>query len=127
MSETGGNGNTLTYRVAQVERELEKLETRWDTSFTDLRAQLGLLIRDAAVLANEIHSGIADCSKGIEQLERTMNRRFEQVDKRFDQMEESVDDDVKGMRKVAFSVGGAVLVAAITFAITSLAVYGAPG
>lgn len=115
MSEPG-NGNTLTYRVTQLEREIEKLETRWDTSFTDLRTQLGLLIRDVAVLSSDFHTHINDVK----------SRRID-VDKRFDQLEDNFTGDVKGLRKVLITTGASVLIAALTFAIASLAVFGGPG
>ena len=103
------NGTTLVYRITMLERELDKLEARWDTSFTDLRAQIGALRQDVAVFHTEF------------------NAQVKTLENRLDQLEGSVNEDVKGLRKVLFGVGSAVLVAAITFAITSLAVYGAPG
>jgi hypothetical protein len=116
MSEPGGNGSTLTYRVSQVEREIEKLEDKHDQEFSDLRTQLGILLRDLAVLSADFHT----------HLDNVATRRIE-IDKRFDSMEVNVTDDVKGLRKVLITSGAAVFLAAITFAITSLAVYGGPG
>lgn len=108
MSEPG-NGNTLTYRVAQVEREIEKLENRWDTSFTDLRQKIEQLTRDVAVFHAEF------------------NAHVKASEERLNQLEESVNEDVKGLRKVLIGSGSAVLVAAITFAIAALKVFGGPG
>ena len=108
MSEPG-NGNTLTYRVTIIERELEKLENRWDTSFTDLRSQITQLTRDVAVFHAEF------------------NAQVKSVDERLDQLENSFNDDVKGLRKVLIGSGSAVLIAAITFAIAALRVFGGPG
>lgn len=115
MSEPG-NGNTLTYRVAILERELEKLEHQWNTSFTDLRHQITTLTREVAVLATKFE----DHTKHVDS-------RLDELEKSVVQLEGSVNEDVKGLRRVLFSVGSAVLIAAITFAITSLAVFGAPG
>lgn len=103
------NGNTLTYRITMIERELDKLETRWDTSFTDLRSQITSLTREVAVFHEQF------------------NAEVKSVRERLDQLEESVNEDVRGLRRILLSVGTAVLVAAITFAITSLAVFGGPG
>lgn len=109
MSSDAGNGNTLTYRVTLIERELEKLENRWDMSFTDLRTQVSHLRQDVAVFHAEFNAHVKASGE------------------RLDQLEGSVNEDVKGLRKVLLSVGVAVLVAALTFAITSLAVFGGPG
>jgi len=109
MSSDAGNGNTLTYRIAQVEREVEKLEDRWDTSFTDLRSQIVLLTREVAVFHAEF------------------NAHVKTSEDRLDQLEGSVNDDVKGLRKLLLSTGAAVLLAAITFAISAFKVFGGPG
>lgn len=103
-----GDGNTLTYRVTLVEREVEKLEKRWDESFSDLREQLVKLNKEVAVFHTEFIAQVT-----------AMNNRLDLLD-------ESVDEDLKGFRKVLMSVGAAVLIAALTFAITSLAVFGGP-
>lgn len=108
MSEHGSS-STLLFRVTHLEKELDKLETRWDTSFTDLRAQLALLIRDMAVMSNEFHTHTKD------------------VRERLDQLEGSVNEDVKGLRRVLIGAGISVLIGAVMFAITSLAVFGGPG
>lgn len=109
MSPEGGNGHTLTYRVNVIEREIEKLEIRWDTSFTDLRSQITVLSKEVAVFHTEFTAHVRASEERLQQLEG------------------SVNEDVKGLRKVLLSVGAAVLIAAITFAITSLAVFGGPG
>lgn len=104
-----GNGNTLTYRVNVIEKELDKLETRWDTAFSDLRAQIIQLSKDVAVFHAEF------------------NAHVKASEERLDQLEGSVNDDVKGLRRVLIGTGGAVLIAAITFAISALKVFGGPG
>jgi hypothetical protein len=114
MSE--GNGGTIQYRIATLERDLEKLEDKWDNAYTDLRAQLAVLQRDTAVFHVEFTTHTL-----------LMIDKFKAVNDRLDQLEASVNDDVKGLRKTLLSVGSAVLIAAITFAITSLAVFGGPG
>lgn len=109
MSSDSGNGNTLTYRVNELEKEVDKLETRWDTSFNDLRSQIVLLTREVAVFHAEF------------------NAHVKTSEDRLDQLEGSVNDDVKGLRKLLISTGVAVLLAAITFAISALKVFGGPG
>ena len=104
MSQYEGN-STLTYRITMLERELDKLENRWDTSFTELRSQLTLLRQDVAVF----------------------HAQFNAQDERVAQLEGSVNEDVKGLRKVLIAAGISILIAAVTFAITSLAVFGGPG
>lgn len=88
-----------------IERELDKLENRWDASFSDLRSQLAILRQDVAVF----------------------HANFEAQEERTIQLEGSVNEDVKGLRKVLIAAGVSILIAAVTFAITSLAVFGGPG
>jgi len=109
MSTDPTNGNTLTYRITQLEREVEKLETRWDTSFSDLRSQMVMLTREVAVFHAEFNAHVQSSGD------------------RLDQLEGSVNEDVRGLRRLLLGTGGAVLVAAITFAISAFKVFGGPG
>lgn len=104
-----GNGGTLTYRVQVLERELEKLESRTDISYAELRTQLTTISREQAVLKAQLDA-------------------FQKnVYIRLDQLEGSVNDDVKGLRKVLIIAALTVMTGAVGFAITSLAVFGGPG
>lgn len=103
------NPDNLLYRVSQLEHDVEKLENRWDLSYTDLRVQVVELAKELAVLHNEFSLHVVS------------------VNRRLNELEQTFESDVKGLRKLAWGAGSAVLVAAITFAITSLAVYGGPG
>lgn len=108
MSDSG-NGGTLIYRVTMLERELEKAEARLERVQMDTAASIAKIERDVAVLNTSFQA------------------YTKEVKERLAQLEGSVNDDVKGLRKVLISAGVAVLIAALTFAITSLAVFGGPG
>lgn len=108
MSDTG-NGNTLTYRVAQLERDLERFEGRYEDRHRELVNKVNDVSQDLAVLRTEFKAFETNVIIRLKDIEGTFN------------------DDVKGLRKVAIGAGSAVLIAAITFAISALKVFGGPG
>lgn len=56
-----------------------------------------------------------------------MDEKFKDMEKKFDNLEQTVSDDVSGLRRTLVTTGGSAFIAALVFAITSLAVFGAPG
>lgn len=108
MSPTEGNGNTLTYRVMILEREFEKLENQVE-KYVEIREQV-------AVLRAEFHGFSTAIEKRLNDLETNLGSDISDY-----------NDDVKGLRKVLIGAAITVMLAAVTFAITSLAVFGGPG
>lgn len=102
------NGGSLPYRVSELERDLAKLENR-----VEKQAE----IREAvAVLRAEFQGFVIAFNTRLDKLEASLNQDIE-----------NFDGDVKGLRRVLIGAAVTVMIAAITFAITSLAVFGAPG
>lgn len=105
MTPDSGNGTTLTYRVSQLEKEFDKLEGKLDKQNTTMNE----IKQEVAVLRTEFKAFEINVLDRLKDIEGTFN------------------DDVKGLRKVAIGAGSAVLIAAITFAISALKVFGGPG
>jgi len=103
------NGGTLRYRVTELERDLERFQDKYEQRHIELAREVTAVREAVAVLQSEF---------------RTHTKI---VQERLDQLEGSVDEDVRGLKKTLIGAGSAVFIAAITFAITSLAVYGSPG
>jgi hypothetical protein len=108
MSEQG-NGNTLLYRVSQLERDLERFEARYEERHRELVNRVIEIKEQVAVLQTQFTA------------------HTKAVNERLDQLEGSVDEDVKGLRRVLVGSALTVIVGAIGFAITSLTVLGGPG
>lgn len=100
MSEEQPNGDIRT-RVRMLERHYERLEDRVDKN-AEIKEHV-------AVLRTEFQAFSA------------------QVLARLDDLEETMDKDVKGLRRVFITLTVSVSGAAITFGITSLVVFGSPG
>jgi len=110
------NGPTLTYRVGQLERDLERFEERYERRHTELVAQVVRLQEQIAVLRAEFHGYVASVDRRLDELEANLTNDIKDY-----------NEDVKGLKKVLILSLTGVMGAAITFAITSLAVYGGPG
>jgi len=107
MSQTEGNGHTLTYRVMVLERELDKLEDQVE-KWMEIREQV-------AVLRTEFHGFVTHFDNRLNELEKNLGDDITDY-----------NEDVKNLRKVLIGAAITVMLAAITFAITSLAVFGGP-
>lgn len=107
-STEGGNGNTLTYRIMLLEREFEKLENQVE-KYIEVREQV-------AVLRAEFHGFSTSIKERLDDIEHNLSQDILDY-----------NNDVKGLRKVLIGAAITVMLAAVTFAITSLAVFGGPG
>ena len=108
MPDSGNGGTNLTYRVMVLEREFDKLENQVE-KYVEIREQV-------AVLRAEFHGFSKAIDDRLNQLEANLSKDITDY-----------NEDVKGLRKVMIGAAITVMIAAVTFAITSLAVFGGPG
>lgn len=100
--------STLNLRVSILEREFEKLEQQMER-YLEMREQV-------AVLRAEFQGFVVAINDRLNHLEINLGEDISDY-----------NEDVKGLRKVMIGAAVTVMIAAVTFAITSLAVFGGPG
>lgn len=101
-------GLDVPTRVLLLERSFDQLQTR-----VDKNAEMSEAV---AVLRTEFRSFTTH-----------IDEKFIDMEKKFINLEKTVGEDVGGLRRTLITTGGSMLVGAIVFAITTLAVFGAPG
>ena len=95
-------------RLLLLERGFDQLQSRVDRNSE--------LSQDIAILKTEFHS-----------FSLHMDEKFKEMEKKFDNLENNVGEDVSGLRRTLITTGASMLIGAVGFAITTLAVFGAPG
>lgn len=103
--------SNVAYRVARLEHEVEQLDARLTRS-------------------SEIHESIAvlraETLARREAVDNRLTHLEEAIEKRLTNLEQAHERDVRGIRRLLITFSLTVAGSAITFAVTTLVVFGAP-